>query len=79
MARSASRQGQRSPSGLAARSIGLDEFWCSDCVGLALFERVSDAGAGSEWACTSCGAAYFDAIDLVADPRDGRAVARRSA
>jgi len=66
------------PTGLP--TIGLDEFWCSDCLGMALFERVSDAGAGSEWACTSCGAAYFDAIDLVADPRDGRsAVARRSA
>ena len=80
MATSASRQGQRSTSGLAARSIGLDEFWCSDCVGLALFERVLDAGAGFEWACTSCGAAYFDAIEVVADPRSGRsAVVRRSA
>ena len=80
MAGSASRQGQRSPSGLAVRSIGLDEFWCSDCVELALFERVSDAGAGSEWACTACGAAYFDAIDVVADPHGGRgAVVRRSA
>jgi len=71
-----------SVSGNASRSevrtIGLDEFWCSDCVELALFERVSDAGAGSEWACTSCGAAYFDAIDLIADPRLGAAT-RRSA
>lgn len=47
----------------------LDEFWCSDCLAPALFERM-DAGersrrAGCEWACTACGAAYFDAIDLI--------------
>jgi hypothetical protein len=46
----------------------LDEFWCSDCVSLALFERIVDAVPGSEWACTGCGAAYVDAIDRVLEP-----------
>ena len=49
----------------------LDEFWCSDCLSLALFERIVDAVAGSEWACTACGAAYLDAIDLVVEPARG--------
>ncbi|HEX5017826.1 MAG TPA: hypothetical protein VFX15_09605 [Actinomycetes bacterium] len=53
----------------------LDEFWCSDCLERSLFERVVSAAAGSEWACTSCGAAYFDAIDLVVDPGSGRLTA----
>ena len=56
----------------------LDEFWCSDCLTLALFERIVDAVAGSEWGCTACGAAYFDAIDLVAAP-DSRPMVRRTA
>jgi hypothetical protein len=47
---------------------GLEQFWCSDCLSIALFERIVDAVAGSEWACTACGAAYFDAIDLVVEP-----------
>jgi len=54
----------RTMSGTAA---GLDEYWCSDCQAVALFERLIDASA-SEWACTLCGAAYFDAIDLVIEP-----------
>jgi hypothetical protein len=56
----------------------LDEFWCSDCLTMALFERIVDAVAGAEWGCTACGAAYFDAIDLVADP-DSRPTMRRTA
>jgi hypothetical protein len=47
----------------------LDEFWCSDCLSRSLFERVVDAADGSEWACTACGAAYFDAIDLTMNAR----------
>jgi hypothetical protein len=48
--------------------LELDQFWCSDCLSTSLFERLLDDVAGSEWACTACGAAYFDAIDLVVDP-----------
>jgi hypothetical protein len=48
--------------------LELDEFWCSDCLAASLFERLHDDVASSEWACTACGAAYFDAIDLVVDP-----------
>jgi hypothetical protein len=49
----------------------LDEFWCSDCQAPALFERMNagttgSSAAGSEWACMACGAAYCDAIDLLA-------------
>ena len=58
----------------------IDEFWCSDCRARALFERLVHAAAGSEWACTVCGAAYLDAIDLVVDPVDAtRSVRQRSA
>ena len=42
--------------------------WCSDCSAEQLFERPpDDAGSdrSSEWACTVCGAAYFDGIDIV--------------
>jgi hypothetical protein len=48
----------------------LEEFWCSDCTSRSLFESLvaeTEQVAGSEWACTACGAAYFDAIDLVVD------------
>ena len=56
-------------TGLAADvMVELDEFWCSDCLSRALFEHIDGAVAGSEWACTGCGAAYFDAIDLVVEP-----------
>ena len=41
--------------------------WCSDCHEDSLFERppadVDDLDSG-EWACTACGAAYLDGIDL---------------
>jgi hypothetical protein len=43
-------------------------FWCSDCRADELFERPPSGEAAvaySEWACTSCGAAYFDGIDVV--------------
>ncbi|MFL6182210.1 MAG: hypothetical protein ACJ73J_07845 [Actinomycetes bacterium] len=56
----------------------LDEFWCSDCLSMALFERMGVAVTGSEWACTGCGAAYFDAIDLVVEPT-AAATTKRSA
>jgi hypothetical protein len=52
---------------MTGTAAGLDEYWCSDCQAMALFERLTDASA-SEWACTLCGAAYFDAIDLVIEP-----------
>jgi hypothetical protein len=46
---------------------GLGELWCSDCRTRTLFESIIDVEARSEWACTDCGAAYLDAIDLVVD------------
>jgi len=56
--------------------VELDEFWCSDCRGSALFERVEIDTKGTiraEWACINCGAAYMDAIDLgVASTRSKR-------
>lgn len=64
------------------RATGVDEFWCSDCIARSLFERVADAAVGEEWACTACGAAYFDAVELVVEPNRARmrgASARRSA
>ena len=45
-------------------------FWCSDCRADELFERPPSgeaAAAYSEWACTGCGAAYFDGIDVVVE------------
>ena len=60
-------QGQAPTDGATEIFALLDEFWCSDCLTLALFERVLEPGgaaATSEWACTSCGAAYFDGIGL---------------
>ncbi|HVQ87069.1 MAG TPA: hypothetical protein VMT88_02705 [Actinomycetes bacterium] len=47
--------------------------WCSDCRADQLFERLlvdeADARASAqEWACTVCGAAYFDGIDVVLEP-----------
>lgn len=48
---------------------GLDEFWCSDCRTRSLFERVTADGQVAEWACTGCGAAYLDGIDVGVDPR----------
>ncbi len=54
-------------------------FWCSDCRADALFERPPSpetAAAYSEWACTLCGAAYFDGIDVVLEISvQGRGVA----
>jgi hypothetical protein len=68
-------------SNQAAPAVTRDDFallslrlvWCSDCRSDQLFERppadAADAHAlavaGREWACTDCGAAYFDAIDIV--------------
>jgi hypothetical protein len=43
-------------------------FRCSDCRADELFERPPSGealAAYSEWACTACGAAYFDGIDVV--------------
>ena len=43
-------------------------FWCSDCRADELFERPpSGEEAYTEWACTGCGAAYFDGIDVVVE------------
>jgi hypothetical protein len=54
--------------------------WCSDCLSDELFEGAADddsADGSGEWACTGCGAAYFDAIDSVLDvgAQDARGVA----
>ncbi len=57
-----------SAAGVADVMVELDEFWCSDCLSMALFEHIDGAVAGSAWACTGCGAAYFDAIDLLVEP-----------
>ena len=53
--------------------LSLRLLWCSDCHTDQLFERPqadvtngsSDSSSNGEWACTDCGAAYFDAIDIV--------------
>ena len=42
--------------------LSLRLLWCSDCRSDQLFERPPTVE--SEWACTDCGAAYVDAIDL---------------
>ena len=43
-------------------------YWCSDCRADQLFETPPPHSDGaSELACTNCGAAYFDAIDVVVD------------
>ena len=45
--------------------------WCSDCRQATLFETVLDAlgeHRGSDWACTGCGAAYLDGIDITLSP-----------
>jgi len=44
--------------------------WCGDCRADSLFEAVVEEGrpAGRvAWACTVCGAAYFDVIDVTED------------
>lgn len=45
-------------------------FWCSDCQTDALFESTPAVNVDSapDWACTACGAAYFDALDTIAEP-----------
>jgi hypothetical protein len=53
--------------------LSLRLLWCSDCHTDQLFERPPAEAADArevglavrEWACTDCGAAYFDAIDIV--------------
>jgi hypothetical protein len=48
-------------------SVETVELWCSDCRGKAIFEVVpvdSDAHP-HEWACTTCGAGYVEAYDVV--------------
>lgn len=50
---------------------GLRLSWCSDCLAEALFEWLCHEAAAvncEEWACTACGAAYMDGIDIVAEP-----------
>ena len=70
--------------------LSLRVLWCSDCRSDQLFER-PPAGAevesaddpsgqarmDGEWACTDCGAAYFDAIDLAIAPAISPGDARR--
>jgi len=64
--------------------LSLRLLWCSDCRGDQLFERPpaeaaearADGAAHGEWACTDCGAAYFDGIDVgIAHPEATRGVA----
>jgi hypothetical protein len=45
--------------------------WCSDCRDDRLFETVAEGAVGVtalDWACTACGAAYLDGIDVVLIP-----------
>jgi hypothetical protein len=56
----------------------LRHSWCGDCQADALFEQLghdASAGGSHEWACTVCGAAYLDGINVVAE----RLVAKRGA
>jgi len=60
--------------------LSLRLLWCSDCHGDQLFERPPAEGAHApamgdphgEWACTDCGAAYFDGIDVVTAHDDAK-------
>lgn len=54
-------------------SIETVELWCSDCAAKGHFELVpvdSDASP-HEWACTTCGAAYIEAYDVVVEIEAG--------
>jgi hypothetical protein len=67
MRRSAAQVRQQGPvGGLAQREV-LRLTWCSDCGGERLFEVVPAEAhhlRAHDWACTACGAAYLDGIDL---------------
>jgi len=75
-----SYQGKQLPAADDFALLSLRVLWCSDCRSNQLFERPpadaeveaeaapdlppGQARIDGEWACTDCGAAYFDAIDL---------------
>jgi hypothetical protein len=59
--------------------VGSRTSWCGDCRAETMFEAVldeTDGALGHDWACTVCGAAYSDLVDLPATPAAaGREVA----